>query len=229
MKKFNTITIILFALCHPLHSQTSNNLLKLPFEIPENIYPFSFNIVDSCLNQEDYKYDKYNQKIISDEGQCEKTGKWYYYIYMASINQSTYYLGNYVSGKKEGKWVKYTIDGFNNESYISGVDWYKEDFLMGNSYRFRPSGEIGIEIEFVDGKIDGLVRFYSSKGVLLGIYKYENNVLSEIIYYNDINDLFQPKITGNYYPFALTEKNNCKYYNILMSRAKEPMCRECCD
>ncbi len=223
MKK--AIIIIILLLC-----SLSDFLIaqQLPFQLPNPIRKELKQDENPCFKQGEFSLDRYNQFVINEEGKCVKHGKWYYYNFMSSIDQSSYYLGNYSFGKKEGKWAKYVEDHLNGKSYISGIDWYKQDYLTGTSLKYSSTGQILLECDFFKGKINGTVHFYSASGVLLGIYKYEENKLSDITYYKDEGDLFQPKKSDDYYPFRLIEKDGCAYYNIFLSRNSEPMCSDCC-
>jgi len=86
----------------------------------------------------------------------------------------SYSTGSFDSlGNKSEIWIDVV------EGRIHKVSNWDKGVLSGKMYIFRSSGCLHSELMFRNGKLNGDAKFYSSSGVLLAIYNYHNNLLSE--------------------------------------------------
>ncbi len=87
-------------------------------------------------------------------------------------------VGTTLNEKKQGYWSFY-----NKFDKLVKLCFYKDNIIDGKLIKFYSDGKIENIINFDKGRINGEVEFYSTKGVLLAIYIYDNDIIKEIKYY----------------------------------------------
>lgn len=172
--------------------------------------------------------ENYNLFSSDSMGNKVKNGKWKYTDIFLSINTTKYYIGEYIAGKKQGKWCE-CIHTFskNNPFYISKIYYYKDDYLNGSYTCYSEKGIPTMSCFFKDGLLDGSVSIFDKNRRLTALFAFFNDKLEQSLYIykqDDMVDFIQQK--G--YPFIrLTNSLGCQFLNIPMLDENEPMNKKC--
>jgi antitoxin component YwqK of YwqJK toxin-antitoxin module len=107
----------------------------------------------------------------------------YYYL-----NGQLHLSVNYKDGKKHGLAKEYNEQGilisiieyrYGTEIDRENINRYRDSLKVGVWKEFYPNGKIKSEMNYKDGVLNGMVRFYDLSGELLHAYRYENGVLKD--------------------------------------------------
>ncbi len=92
-----------------------------------------------------------------------------------SMKSNCYKVGKIVNEKKEGAWIYYRGET------IYRISYFTNDTLHGNTTLFYGNGKVKTQIEIINGKVEGEVKFYSMEGELIAIYLYKNDLFVSVL------------------------------------------------
>ena len=80
-----------------------------------------------------------------------------------------------MNGKKYiGEWLYYHK---NSDVIMTKEQYNEEGILHGLKTVYYKNGQLAEETGYINGKIDGVVNYYSEDGILVKTYNYENDQL----------------------------------------------------
>lgn len=136
------------------------------------------------------------QGLVYDiEQDCEdlyqtsnKIGEWKYFFEDSNILSAT---GKYIDGKKEGKWIKYHLNGiieyegtyingkkegiweeYYDNGQTKGVETYRDGKLNGNCSFYTKDGHLAITGSFTNGSRSGEWKSFLKDGIIMATGNY---------------------------------------------------------
>lgn len=85
--------------------------------------------------------------------------------------------GNFVDSKRDGKWELYLIEDKSFKNILQRKVNYKNGLMEGEFTHFYPSGKVGIEGAYRNGKWDGLIKSYYKEGKSYSLRHYAKGLL----------------------------------------------------
>lgn len=132
-----------------------------------------------------------------------KEGNWIDYetvedFVYATVNNApqqifgTYLLcaqGNYIAGKRQGLWEFYVIEDQTFKKVLHKKQFYVDGKLQGAFAYYFPTGDVGVEGNYVNNQYHGIITTYYQNHKLCRTIEYQNGLRNNkhVVYYENGN------------------------------------------